>query len=1407
MASIGGGSDLDIKINATGGEKVKAEIGVALEELKKVKAATEDAASSNERMAGSMEMIKKIAEAWGLFEIAKEIASAFGEANAEANRLVTSLIAVTGSLTAAKAAYEEIHEVVRTTGVQAEEATQAWMRMANVGIKPNAELIKSLQGVAVETGRDITTVANAFAMSAEGHARGLSQIGVAVQDVGDKVLVSFQGQSQLIDKTKEGIQEYILSIGQAPAAIEAMNAKLNTSAGAWDQLKKAAGDLFETLGGGGSGQAGWFTRMEQGAAGYLDKLNAIIATQGMMAGAAAVTLMGRGQLGQFEVMAEAAQRAQEEMRKLTPEIERVGDAFADLFVRMSGYAGASKDVTSGLSALIAKMMTIPSEVAKQQAETEKATDAMKKHTDELIRQAATMGMGAEAAARYAAAQAQNANVSDAVKNADILAGRAVDARREAIKATAEYIRQDKSDQEYIARLQDEIAAIGQTSQYKQYLIDLSRAEKAANEDNAKTLRDLAAARYADAQAKAEADLLSKTNIADTKSLDEQIKKNQAIVDAYHKVVDAVDLVAQANAKYEKGMEALDEMLKLHPEMLEQIRVAEAKLKQQRDDTISGMDKYREAEHQLREQMGSDLSNVLSDMLVNGFQDGGKKLLDMQKNIAKELIDFWIKQKIIIPMEQQMKTAGGGVGGGGMDMTTGLGMAGMVVGSAIGGQAGSILSGAAGGAMMGSMIMPGIGTAIGAVVGGLLGAFGGGGDKTPAFSIYGGGGYGQAQEQFTTSLGTFGERSWHSNFDGVSQVKDTISKFDTELAKMLDTTQLDATRAALARSGEIHYEGSNPQNVLKQHLDAAIDATMPKFKQFIDGMYSLQDRLNAFQGLLALQKDLDTLQDAIVQLSGSPAEKAANQLMQLDRAVTDAQDKLASAIKMRDPAEIVSAEQALKQAVTSRYQQEMQMLAQVQQAIAQLEANSYSLNFSIQQKIAAISGDFSGVIDTAKGRMTELRSQIEGSTDPAEQIGLLNQFTGALDNWLSSATQAVNDALNNTIALLEAQKQGVTDNLNAQIQDIENQKTAEQQRMQDANTAAQAARQAEQQARQAQIQDLQKQLQLANQWQQVLDKTSQTINSLMTGSANPLGPYSQLANLETIIADRVAAVKGESGDQQAKDAAQLVSDLQQRLQLIQSGNLYQRSSPEYMEQYNRTLAQLAEVQALAGPRASQADLLQAQLTALQNMGANISAGNAKNSELLTQLNQREADLKAEAQKQLDALNKKEEEARAQAKEQIDKLNKEALDYYTWAKTTAQAAEQKRHDELVAQLKAITGGLDPQSFIAQETAREVDLLNSINNNMKDFLKSISSQTGGTGAGSGAGAGSGGGAGGGGGGAKNPIAPSAVGAPMSVTISTVVNGTGMGAADIAAAVSDGLADALPAAVPALKRMMKVA
>ncbi|MBR0346038.1 MAG: hypothetical protein IJI03_12350 [Rudaea sp.] len=1402
-------SDVEIRLNTTGAETARAGVSGVADELKNLRQTAQQTKEATEQMASSMEMIKKIAEAWGLFEIVKEVGAAFGEANAEANRLVTSLISVTGSIEAAKQAYEEAHTVLRSSGEQAQETTEAYMRLANVGIKPSAELLKSLAGVAIATNKDISTAAGAFAMSAEGHSRGLAQLGIAAKDYGDKVLVSFQGQSQLIDKSKQGIQEYIESIGQTPAAIEAMNAKLNTSAGAWDQLKKSAGDLFETIGGGGSGKTGWFTQLEQGATSYIDKLNAIIQRYGILRASA---VLASGSPAEFEALAAAAKAANEELAKLPPLADRVGGAFNDMFARILPFTNNAKDMIGGVHSLLDQFATIPTELAKQQAETAKADEATKKWTETMVQHAATMGIGAAAMARYRTTVGDLKDANDSVKMSAVQAGQAEDARTAALKARSTWMQQDKSDWDYIERLKMAGDAEGHTTEYSKYLEVQLRSQSAATKEAKDAMLQLADANYKNALAKDEAALLSKLQNSAEKGAQQEDTQLQSLIKHYDELTGRLSPLQKATNDYKDAVDTVNKMLREHLISIDEADEALNKITKRYDDASTGAAQYREAEHQLRLQLANDLSRQFSDFLVDGFQDGSKKLLDLQKNLAKQIMDFWIKEKIIIPMEQQMKGGGGGAAGAGWssnDTMMGIGMAGQVAGNAIGGKAGGALAGAASGFMIGNAIFPGVGGIVGAVMGGLAGLFGSSGDKSPSYSIYGGGGSpGQSQGNFSDYLGTFGMRSWHSTPDTSAQVKQAITQFDNQLAALLSSSQLDKVRSSVAANREIHYDGSNPEDVLKAHLDAAITAVMPQFQRFIDGLSSVQDRLAAFQGLQKLQEDLKNFQSVITQISGNDVAKLTDQIAQLDKGVADAQDKLTSAIKMGDPTQIVTAEQALRQSIVDRYQQEMQMLAQVRQAIAQLEASSYSLNLSIEQKMAAISGDFSGVIGVARSRMNELTSQIMGSTDPAEQMGLLNDFTGALDTWLSSSTQAINDALNAQLAQLEAQKQTINDSLTSQLQGIADQRTAEQARIQAANQAASASAQAAnagmQSARQAQTDALQKQVSLAQQWLAVLDRAASAIQSLQTGNTNPLGPYAQFAALESTIAARIDAVRNESGDNQVKDATQLIADLQQRLQLIQSGELYQRSSPEYLEQYNKTLRQLAEVQGLAGPKASQIDLLQAQLDAIRSVGVSIGVATITTSDKLDELNKQEADAKAAAQAHLDAIAKREEELKAEAKAQLDKLNQEALSYYSWARTTAQAAEQKRHDELVAQLKAITGGLDPDSFIAQETKREVDLLTSIDDSLKKYLNSISNGSAGNG---GTGGGNAGGGGGGGGGSRNPINMNSVGTPIEVNIITTVNGTGMGSQDIADAVNSGLRDALPSAVPALKRMLKVA
>ncbi|MDR3389921.1 MAG: hypothetical protein P4L92_23030 [Rudaea sp.] len=1357
-------TNLQITLTTDGDGNVKASLSGVADAVKQIKPAANEAHSALEQIRGTVETIKGLMEAWGVYEVLKEAIGGFIEANAQAAQFKATLIAVTGSAGEAAAVYAQIGEIANTTSSNTGQIVDAYVRLRNVGITPTSETLESLANIAVGTGTTIDQVANAMASAYEGNTRGLKQLGITAQEAGDKLILSFQGQKTVIDNTGQGLQDFFNKFGQSSAFIDAQKARVDSLAGSWDQLKKRVEDFDVALGQAGATSNGFlarlsqmvemYTKLQQAGKNPIDTLFAAGGPSNLLAGQA-INMFNFSQMQQQQAQGQAMAETLKQIAASSGLANTAEEVYNDTLGRIAGT----------LRLVVSAQQQENTERANAAASTALANAAADKEAKAMSDQATTLGMTNVQIALYklgigSLAQAEGQHAADVLK-----AAAALDAKTAALKSAAQYQAQLAADQTYLTSLQNQLANLGATQEEVILYNAAIAASKAANDDDAQSILSAS-------QALATATKVRQEHEQVLKDEKDALEADQKAMQAQNEFVGQLeDTMAQldprfaAQIAYEKEIATLNEGLAQGYITLDQAMELAGKASDKLNKSLADADGAKQLTH-LYEQIGDSIVSVLT----NSMKDAGAKMREETQNIIKDIAAAWLKAHITTQITQK----GDGVGGTGVqgsDLAQAGGFAvGSIGGAAVGGQGQNAQLGASIGALIGSYWGP-VGSAIGGFIGG---AFGGLFDssKNPSYQISGSGGYTKGGSQFSDDLGTFGISGQHVNDDMTNQVEQKIEAFDNALASLLPPEMVDSVKARIAAINT-SFNGSDPSAVEKAHLDAVIDAVTPQFRKFIDGISGVNNELQAFTSLRGLQADLKATASVIAQLTGTPLERLQDQLQSLATVITNDQATLASALKTQDPTQILAAEQALKQAVVARYQAEIADVQNLLAAEQSLEASSYSLNLSLAQKIGALTGNMGGAVDVAAQRMADLKSQILNATDYGDALNKVQALEQATDDWLSSA---------------QAQIQS---NFDAQIQALEDQKSTIQAQAQANSDAAQAAQQAANDARQAQIAALQKQLTLAQAWLNVLDSANQMIQDMQTGSSNPLGGFSQLDILSQIIAEKMRAVQSETGTAQATDAQALLADLQKRLQLIQSGNLYDRSSGAYMQAYNQTLAQIAQVQGIAGPQASQVDKLQAQIDALNAIKSTISGGFSVNSAAL------------------DAINAQENALKKQEKDQLDALNKQAADYYTWEQGQAQILEAKRHQEIMDQLNAITGGVDPTQYIAQESTAMAASLNSIDQQITNFLKSISGNTSTSVAGNSGGPAAGGGGGGAGGAGGGPRASSVGVGPSSDTynIQLTVNGTGMGAQDIADAVDTHLSNNIGPITSAVKRQLKAA
>ena len=166
---------------------------------------------------------------------------------------VASFIGATGGVTEARAMFEMLQQSARDTLQPFEALKAAALDLRRNGIEPNAEQLKTFSQIAISSGKSLESVTASFTAALQGRYKALNQLGITAKDMGDKIALTYKGQTQEIEKSTEAISGYFEKIGaQNSQALEYLQSGMS---GALNQLDNAWGDFVRSLAESGLGQA------------------------------------------------------------------------------------------------------------------------------------------------------------------------------------------------------------------------------------------------------------------------------------------------------------------------------------------------------------------------------------------------------------------------------------------------------------------------------------------------------------------------------------------------------------------------------------------------------------------------------------------------------------------------------------------------------------------------------------------------------------------------------------------------------------------------------------------------------------------------------------------------------------------------------------------------------------------------------------------------------------------------------------------------------------------------------------------------------------------------------------------------------------------------------------------------
>lgn len=193
-------------------------------------------------------LVTKLAIGWLSFEAGKEAIHETMAATIEYENVLARLEGATGSIDDAKEKFEELDKVSEKMIFDEMGLAQAFLQLQQTGLDPSAKALSAYANIAAAFGTDMGSVTSAVTGASLGMYRSLRQFGIRAEEEGGKVKVTFRGESQVIGKSSEEIQQYLISLGQVQFAgaaarqLDTMGGKVKELGQAWEKLYRGIGE-------------------------------------------------------------------------------------------------------------------------------------------------------------------------------------------------------------------------------------------------------------------------------------------------------------------------------------------------------------------------------------------------------------------------------------------------------------------------------------------------------------------------------------------------------------------------------------------------------------------------------------------------------------------------------------------------------------------------------------------------------------------------------------------------------------------------------------------------------------------------------------------------------------------------------------------------------------------------------------------------------------------------------------------------------------------------------------------------------------------------------------------------------------------------------------------------------------
>jgi len=173
--------------------------------------------------------------------------SAVFAAGIATENIKAQLKTIEGSAEAANAAYEKIAKFAKETPFELEQVTQAYVSLANRGIKPTEAELRKIGDLAGSQQKQLGQYVEAILDATSGENERLKEFGIQAEKSGSKVSFTFRGITKTVEASQQAIFQALLSFSELQGVFGGMEERAKTTEGQLSNLTDSLKAIYVLL--------------------------------------------------------------------------------------------------------------------------------------------------------------------------------------------------------------------------------------------------------------------------------------------------------------------------------------------------------------------------------------------------------------------------------------------------------------------------------------------------------------------------------------------------------------------------------------------------------------------------------------------------------------------------------------------------------------------------------------------------------------------------------------------------------------------------------------------------------------------------------------------------------------------------------------------------------------------------------------------------------------------------------------------------------------------------------------------------------------------------------------------------------------------------------------------------------